>query len=154
MVFVLFCCKICSVGIHADLSRHLFCCNFRTFFVEKINPKVLFVEKKWEIWCMTKRAFFWTPYLSSSITCSNSIIKAKFGVILWQTLSGQIYFQMSTGHWFSEEKVDACIRKSKWPGHWHMDRHLCLLCLRRSCGGGHHKLFNGHSRIYPFWSFF
>ena len=35
MVFVLFCCKICSVAIYGVLSRHLFCHDLRTFYMEK-----------------------------------------------------------------------------------------------------------------------
>ena len=35
MVFVLFCCKICSVAIYAVLSRNIFCRDLRTFCVEK-----------------------------------------------------------------------------------------------------------------------
>ena len=46
MVFVLFCRKICSVAIYAVLSRHLFCCDLRTFYVRQIKPKICSVEEK------------------------------------------------------------------------------------------------------------
>ena len=47
--FVLFCWKIGFVAIYALLSRNLFSRDLRTFVWRKIEPKIAYVEKKWQI---------------------------------------------------------------------------------------------------------
>ena len=42
----LFCCKICFVSIYAVLSQNLFCRDLRAFAWRKIEPKIIWVEKK------------------------------------------------------------------------------------------------------------
>ena len=45
----LFCLKIGFVVIYAVLSQNLFCRDLRTFVWRKIEPKITYVEKKWQI---------------------------------------------------------------------------------------------------------
>ena len=49
---MLFCWKIGFVVIYAVLSRNLFCRDLGTFVWRKIEPKIAYVEKKWQIWGM------------------------------------------------------------------------------------------------------
>ena len=41
------------------LSRNPFCCNLRTFVWRKIDPKLFFVEKKWQIWGLSLGRYGW-----------------------------------------------------------------------------------------------
>ena len=49
---VLFCWKIGFAVIYAVLSWILLCRNLRTFVWRKIEPKIMYVEEKWQIWGM------------------------------------------------------------------------------------------------------
>ena len=46
---MLFCRKICSFEIYADFLQNLFCRDLRISMWRKIKPKILSVEKKWQI---------------------------------------------------------------------------------------------------------
>ena len=50
--FMLFCRKICFVAIYAVLSRNLFGRDLRALVWRKIEPTILSVEKKGQIWGM------------------------------------------------------------------------------------------------------
>ena len=56
IVFVLFCCKICSVAMYAVFLRNLFCHKtyFHAIYKREIKPKILSVEKdyKYDVWLL------------------------------------------------------------------------------------------------------
>ena len=81
MVFVLFCRKICSVAIYAVLSRHLFCCDLRTFYVRQIKPKVCSVEEKLQVWCKPLPLTPSCPYWRVDKTLSGQDIQIVFSAV-------------------------------------------------------------------------
>ena len=47
-ICLVFCCKICFVAIHANLSRNLFHCHLCAFVWRKIESKIVTVEKNYK----------------------------------------------------------------------------------------------------------
>ena len=69
--FIAPCTKLCSLWriynvccllvINAVLTQNSYCRNLRTFVWRKMNPKILSVEQKWQIWCMNLISYPDTP---------------------------------------------------------------------------------------------
>ena len=68
---MLFCWKAGFVVIYAVLSRNLFCRDLCTFVGRKIEPKISYVEKKWQISGMTASDATWWPILQPIQLCSS-----------------------------------------------------------------------------------
>ena len=65
------CCKFCSVAIYVVLSQNLFLEIYALSMWRKIKPKILSVEKKWQIWCMMICKFlFLTSLLWVELQCT------------------------------------------------------------------------------------
>ena len=54
--FVLFCCKISFVSLYDVLSRNLSCRDLCAFAWRKMYPKIVYVEKKLQIWGKGRRS--------------------------------------------------------------------------------------------------
>ena len=64
----LFCLKIGFVVIYAVLSQNLFCRDLRTFVWRKIEPKITYVEKKWQISGMDSTSTYPSQWASESVS--------------------------------------------------------------------------------------
>ena len=74
---------------YAVLSRNLFCRDLRTFVWRKIEPKIAYVEKKWQIWGMH----------SLSRRPDYALVKL---CLLWMPLQGLRFVQLvfvPLAHW-------------------------------------------------------